>query len=163
MATGTSSYSFQKPTVGGDADSWGTHLNNNWDSVDNLLDGGAMVTGMTITNAALTTPAVTRPTITGTITEDVYAVSSTAYTIDADNGSIQTWTLSANSTANGGSIAAGESVTLMVNDGSSYTITWSSVNWVGGSAPTLPTSNYAVIELWNVGGTVYASHVGNIS
>lgn len=39
MATTTTTYSFQKPTVGGDEDAWGGYLNANWDSVDDLLDG----------------------------------------------------------------------------------------------------------------------------
>lgn len=36
MAT-TTNYSFQKPTVGGNEDTWGTLLNENWDSVDTEL------------------------------------------------------------------------------------------------------------------------------
>ena len=39
MPTTTTTYSFQKPTVGGDEDAWGGYLNANWDSVDDLLDG----------------------------------------------------------------------------------------------------------------------------
>jgi len=36
MAT-TTNYSFNKPTVGGSANSWGTDLNANWDSIDSTL------------------------------------------------------------------------------------------------------------------------------
>jgi len=158
MATNTTTYSFQKPTVGGDDNNWGTYLNQNWDDVDDLLDGTSTVTGMAITNAALTTPI-----ITGTPTEDVYAISGTSVNIEPDNGSIQTWTLSGNSAAAVTAMAAGQAVTLMVNDGTAYTITWSGVSWVGGSAPTLATSNYTVIELWKVGSTVYGVHVGDIA
>ena len=39
MATNTTTYSFQKPTVGGDEDAWGGYLNANWDKADDLLDG----------------------------------------------------------------------------------------------------------------------------
>src|SRR6056300_213211 len=39
MPTTTTTYSFNKPTVGGDEDAWGGYLNGNWDSVDDLLDG----------------------------------------------------------------------------------------------------------------------------
>lgn len=39
MATTTTTYSFQKPTVGGDEDLWGGYLNANWDKADDLLDG----------------------------------------------------------------------------------------------------------------------------
>ena len=39
MATQTTTYSFNKPSVGGDEDAWGGYLNGNWDKVDDLLDG----------------------------------------------------------------------------------------------------------------------------
>lgn len=39
MPTTTTTYSFQKPTVGGDEDAWGGYLNANWDKTDDLLDG----------------------------------------------------------------------------------------------------------------------------
>lgn len=38
MAT-TTNYSFEKPTVGGNEDTWGTLLNSNWDALDTLLGG----------------------------------------------------------------------------------------------------------------------------
>jgi hypothetical protein len=39
MPTTTTTFSFNKPVVGGDEDAWGGYLNGNWDSVDDLLDG----------------------------------------------------------------------------------------------------------------------------
>ena len=36
----TTNYSFQLPAIGGDADAWGTKLNNNWTSLDTLLYAG---------------------------------------------------------------------------------------------------------------------------
>jgi hypothetical protein len=81
------------------------------------------------------------------------------------NGSIQTWTLSGNSTPTAGTWAAGQSITLMVDDGSDATITWTSlaVTWKtdGGSAPTLNTSEYTAIALWKVGTTIYGARVGD--
>ena len=61
MPTTTTTYSFNKPTVGGDEDAWGGYLNGNWDNVDNLLDGTTPVTGINITSgtASLTTLSVT--------------------------------------------------------------------------------------------------------
>jgi hypothetical protein len=38
MAT-TTNYGFEKPTVGGNEDTWGTLLNGNWDALDTLLGG----------------------------------------------------------------------------------------------------------------------------
>ena len=49
----------------------------------------------------------------------------------------------------------------MIDDGSASTITWPSMTWVGGSAPTLATTGYTVIELWKVAGTLYGAHTGD--
>lgn len=127
----------------------------------------ATLTGTeTLTNKTLTAPAISNPTMTGTPTEDVYdfGTPGAAPAVDPANGSIQTMTLSENATPTD-SMSAGESITLMVNDGSSYTVTWTSLvdEWRGGEAPTLPTSGYAVIVLWKVGSTVYAAYVGDMS
>lgn len=115
---------------------------------------------------------IASPTFTGTLTssgaavfgaeivEEVYALSGTTPALNPANGTIQTWTLSANSTPTD-SLAAGESITLMVDDGTAYTVTWPTMTWVGGSAPTLPTSGYAVITLWKVGSTLYGNHAGD--
>jgi hypothetical protein len=96
--------------------------------------------------------------------ETVYAVTGTTPAIAATNGNIQTWTLSGNSTPTD-SLNAGESITLMIDDGSAYTITWTSLvdQWIGGSAPTLATTGYTVVELWKVSTTVYAAYVGDAS
>lgn len=51
MAT-TTNYSFNKPTVGGSANSWGTDLNANWDSIDSTLHNA-------LTGASAITPNLT--------------------------------------------------------------------------------------------------------
>jgi len=110
----------------------------------------------------LTNKTLTEPTITGTILEDVYTVSGTTPALDPSNGSIQTWTLTANSTPTD-SLSAGEAITLMIDDGTAYTITWPTMTWVnnGGSAPTLATTGYTVIALWKVSTTLYGALVGD--
>ena len=120
----------------------------------------------TLTNKTLTDPA-----IIGTILEDVFTITDgAAFEIDPGNGSIQLITLGANRTPKATNFAAGESVTLMVNDGSAYTLTWSDatfggsgVVWKtgGGNAPTLNTTGYTVIVLWKVGTQVYGARVGD--
>jgi len=83
--------------------------------------------------------------------------------IDPDNGGIQVWTLGANRSPTANNFDAGAKVMLMINDGSSYSITWPSVNWVGGVAPTLPTSGYGIVELWKVGSQLYGAFAGGVA
>jgi hypothetical protein len=51
---------------------------------------------------------------------------------------------------------------LMVSAGS-YTLTFPTITWVGGSAPTLATSGYTVIELWKTASTLYGATVGDVA
>jgi hypothetical protein len=94
------------------------------------------------------------------IAETIYVLSGTA--LDPSNGTIQTKTLAANTTLTD-SVAAGESMTLMIDDGTAYTITWPTTTWVNnkGLAPTLATTGYTVVALWKVGTTLYGALVGN--
>jgi hypothetical protein len=114
---------------------------------------------------------LTDPAIIGTIKEDVYTISDgAAFEVDPGNGSVQLITLGANRTPKATNFAAGEAVTLMVDDGTAYTLTWtdatwgtSGVIWTGGSAPTLATSGYTVVQFWKVGSQVYGAHVGDVA
>ena len=102
----------------------------------------------------------------GALTEDVYAVVDAAgVPLSPTNGTIQTWTLGASRTPTAGTWDAGQSMTLMINDGTAYTITWSTlaVTWVGGTAPTLATTGFTIIELWKVGSTIYGALVGSVA
>ncbi|KKC24448.1 hypothetical protein [Sphingomonas sp. SRS2] len=114
----------------------------------------------------LANKTLTDPTITGAIKEDIFAiVDGASVDIDPSNGSIQTWTLGANRTPTASSFQAGESVMLMIADGTAYAVTWSTIGvvWVGGTAPTLPTSGSGIITLWKVGSTVYGSYGGAVA
>jgi hypothetical protein len=131
-------------------------------------DHAATLTNKTLTSPTINTPAITDPIITGTILEDVYTITDgAAFEIDPGNGSVQLITLGANRTPKATNFAAGEAITLMVLDGTAYTLTWtdatfggSGVVWVGGTAPTLDTTKYTVIELWKVSTQVYGASVG---
>ena len=101
-------------------------------------------------------------TFSNGIIQTVFALTGTTPALDPNNGTIQTWTLTASSTPTD-SLVAGESLTLMINDGTAYTITWPSVTWKtdGGVAPTLNTTGFTAIILWKVGSVLYGARVGN--
>jgi hypothetical protein len=102
----------------------------------------------------------------GSITETVFTITDVAaFEINPANGPIQLITLGANRTPAATSFASGQSVTLMIDDGTAFAITWSTVavTWVGGSAPTLATTGRTVIELWKVASTIYGALVGNVA
>jgi hypothetical protein len=125
----------------------------------------------TDTTQTLTAKTLTDPAIIGTILEDVFTITDgAAFEIDPGNGSIQLITLGANRTPKATNFANGEAVTLMVDDGTARTLTWTDSTFGGsgvvwktdsGSAPTLNTTGYTVIVLWEVGGQVYGARVGN--
>ena len=111
------------------------------------------------------------PVITGTILEDIFTITDgAAFEVDPGNGSIQLITLGASRTPKCTNFVAGESITLMVNDGTAYTITWTDatwgtggVIWKGGTAPTLATTGYSVIQFWKVSTQVYGASVGDVA
>lgn len=119
----------------------------------------------------VTTGTFVDPAITGTILEDIFTITDgAAFEVDPGNGSVQLITLGASRTPKATNFAAGESVTLMVNDGTAYTLTWTDstwgtggVIWTGGSAPTLATTGYTVIQFWKVGSQVYGALVGSVA
>lgn len=119
----------------------------------------------TLTNKTLTSPTLTGPTINDGYTEEVFTVTGTTPALSPTNGSIQTWTLTGNSTPTAGTWAAGQSLTLMVDDGTARTITWTSVpvTWKtnAGNAPTLLLTGLTAIQLWKVGTTIYGARVGD--
>lgn len=91
------------------------------------------------------------------------ALTGTTPSISTANGTILTWTLTANSTPTDG-LNNNEVVLLLVDDGSASTITWSMVDvWLtdDGSAPVLKTTGYTPILLYKIAGITYATRVGN--
>lgn len=123
------------------------------------LPSDADATIVTTTGSTFTGPV----TFQDAINENVFTITDGASVdLDPDNGMIQQWTLGANRTATE-SLSAGQSMMLMVADGTSYTLTFPTMTWVGGSAPTLATSGFTVIELWKAGSTLYGAKVGDVA
>lgn len=130
------------------------------------LGSAATMTGPSGTIVGTTdSQTLTNKTLTG-YTETVFTITDGASVdINPANGTIQLWTLGANRTPTASSFNNGQSVTMMIADGTAYAVTWTTIGvvWVGGSAPTLPTTGYGVIQLWKAGGTVYGASVGNVA
>ena len=89
-----------------------------------------------------------------------------AFEIDPVNGSVQIVTLGASRTPAATNFAAGQTVILGIDDGTAYSITWTTVApvWVKaggtGAAPTLAATGYTWVLLWKVGAVMYAAEVG---
>lgn len=123
------------------------------------------------TTDTLTNKTLTDPAINGAIKDAVFTITDgAAFEIDPGNGAVQLITLGASRTPKGTNFTAGEAVTLMVDDGTAYTLTWTDATWGGtgvvwktgaGAAPTLNTTGYTVIILWKVSTQVYGARVGN--
>lgn len=136
------------PITESDISDLATYLTAEADTLNTVTGRGATTTnGVTVGSID----------VNGEIIEKVYTNASvaTSFTLEASNGTIQNLTLSNNVTTITDSLADGEAITLVVDDGSGYAITWSTTKWVGGSTPTLDATNKNVIVLWKVGSDLY--------
>ena len=153
--------------MGGDVTAAGKALLDDADSAaqrTTLGLGTAAVQAGTTGSLVGTTDSQTLTNKTlGDITETVFAITDGASVdLDPANGPIQTWTLGASRTATATNFAAGESMTIGVTAGAN-TLTWPTITWVGGSAPTLSTSGTTYIVLWKVSSTLYGANVGDVA
>ena len=100
-------------------------------AVTDETGSGALVFG--------TSPTLGNPTVTN-YTETLYTANTgTAITVSLTNGTVQQLTLTGNATITMPTAAAGKSFVIMLKqDGTgSRTVTWSTVVWPGGTAPTI--------------------------
>lgn len=96
------------------------------------------------------------------IKETVYTLgTSGTIALDPANGSIQSSVLTGAPTFTD-SLAAGQTIVLHLEGGTTYTVTWPTITWVTGSgnaAPTLTAKDTLV--LWKISTTLYGAYVGS--
>ena len=87
----------------------------------------------------LTNKTLTNPTVTNYVETPYTANSGTAITLALTNGTVQIITLTGNATITMPTATSGKSfIMYLKQDGTgSRTVTWSTVKWAGGTAPTI--------------------------
>ena len=113
----------------------------------------------TLTNKTLTNPTVTNYTET-----PFTANSSTAITLALTNGTVQIITLTGSATITMPTAVSGKSFILLLRQDAtgSRTVTWSTVNWAGGTAPTVTAtaSKQDIYSFFSDGTSWYGVTVG---
>ena len=132
----------------------------------NAITSGT-IGGTTIinTSGAITTSGavtVTGETILKEIRETVFTLGTTGtVALDPANGSVQTTALAGNLTFTD-SLVTGQSILLVIADGSSYTVTWPTITWItanGNVAPTLTSRD--MVAVFKVATTLYGAYLGS--
>lgn len=135
---------------------------NSSSSVMKVWSGSAWVSY----NPAISYLALSGGTMTGNLTLDAYtekvATLATSGTIALNPSTGTTLSCSAAGTVTfTDSLSSGQSISLLLTNGSSYTINWPTTTWVtaaGNTAPTLSASNTLVF--WKISSTLYGALVG---
>ena len=136
--TTTTTIGLNTPAAGTEEDTWGGLLSNNFDDLDDLLDGTTQVPCVRWTSSAMA-----------------------ALALAPDAGNFQTKTLVSNSTVTD-SLVDGDWLILHLTKGS-YTVTWHAVVWVPGDAEPALSTGEEVLSFWKVGSTLYGAWAGPIA
>lgn len=102
-------------------------------------------------------------TLDGALRDETFTITDGAgFAVDPTNGNVQRVTLGANRTPTAANWADGDSVTLFINDGTAYTITWTTMNvvWEGGTAPTLAATGWTEVNLLRENGYIRGKYIG---
>lgn len=99
--------------------------------------------------ATLTNKTLTNPTVTNYVETAYVANTSTAITLALTDGTVQVLTLTGSPTITMPTAVAGKSFIIYLKTGAgSYTVTWSTVQWAGGTAPTI-TSTASKMDIYS--------------
>lgn len=125
-------------------------------------NGGTGVTTSTGSgNVVLSTsPTITTPTLTGYTESVVTLATSGSIAFSVTSGTTQSCAAAGTVTFTD-SLSSGQSISLLLTNGSSFTINWPTTTWVtsaGNVAPTLSASNTLVF--WKISTTLYGALVG---
>jgi hypothetical protein len=125
-------------------------------AVTDETGSGSLVFG---TNAALTNPTVTNYVETAYV-----ANTSTAITVSLANGTVQILTLTGNATITMPAAVAGKSFIIILRQDAtgSRSVTWSTVKWPAGTAPTVTAtaSKQDIFSFFSDGSSWYGTTIG---
>jgi hypothetical protein len=131
-----------------------------------VTNGGTGATTSTGSGAVVlnNTPSLTNPAVTN-YTETAYvANTSTAITVALTNGTVQILTLTANATITMPTAGAGKSFIIILRQDAtgSRTVTWTTVNWPAGTAPTITStaSKQDIFSFFSDGTSWYGTTIG---
>lgn len=116
------------------------------------------------TALALSAGKLINPSVTN-YTETAYTANSgTAITLALTNGTVQIITLTGNATITMPTVGAGKSFILMLKQDAtgSRTVTWTTVKWSGGTAPTITgtASKQDIFSFFSDGTNWYGGTIG---
>lgn len=141
-------------------------------SVDNAIPRFDGTTGKLLQASGIKISDQNDLELPAAIKETIFPITDApAFEINPSNGTIQSITLTATRTPKATNFENGESLTLMIDDGTSaFGIVWTDstfggtgVVWKtdGGLPPELNTSGFTAVVLWKMGGQVYGARVGD--
>lgn len=116
------------------------------------------------TTDTLTNKTLTNPVVTNYVETPYSANSSTAITLNLANGTVQIITLTGNATITMPTAVSGKSFIMFLKQDAtgSRTVTWTTVKWPGGTAPTITStaSKQDIYSFFSDGTNWYGTTVG---